>query len=91
MGQTKNWGELVEIFIDQFSYNIMIDVTLRDLETTHQRKNETFSKFLVGWRAKPSKMMNRPKEKDQVNMVMKGLLLVYYNWMFAAPIISIVE
>jgi hypothetical protein len=88
VGQTKNWGELVEIFIDQFSYNTMIDVTLRDLETTRQRENETFSEFLVRWRAKALKMMNRPKEKDQVNMVMKGLLPVYYNRMFASPIMD---
>jgi hypothetical protein len=79
LGQTKNWGELVKIFVDQFSYNTMIDVTLCDLETTCQRENETFFEFLVRWRAKASKMMNRPKEKDQVNMVMKGLLPVYYN------------
>jgi hypothetical protein len=51
VGQTKNWGELVEIFIDQFLYNTMIDVTLRDLEMTRQRENETFSEFLVRWRA----------------------------------------
>ena len=33
-------------------------------------------------------MMNRPKEKDQVNMVMKGFLPVYYNRMFASPIMD---
>jgi hypothetical protein len=33
-------------------------------------------------------MMNRPKEKYQVNMVMKGLLPVYYNRMFASPIMD---
>ena len=66
----------------------MIDITLRDLEMTRQRENETFSEFLVRWRAKASKMMNRPKEKDQVNMVMKGLLPVYYNRMFASPIMD---
>ena len=66
----------------------MIDITLRDLETTHQRENETFSEFLIKWRAKASKMMNRPKEKDQVNMVMKGLLPVYYNRIFASPLLD---
>jgi hypothetical protein len=88
VGQTKNWGELVELFMDQFSYNTMIDIILRDLETTCQRENETFSEFLVRWRAKASKMMNRPKEKDQVNIVMKGPLPVYYNQMFASPIMD---
>jgi hypothetical protein len=30
VGQTKIWGELVEIFIDQFSYNTMIDIQNHD-------------------------------------------------------------
>jgi hypothetical protein len=33
-------------------------------------------------------MINRPDEKDQVNIVMKGLLPVYYNRMFASPIMD---
>ncbi len=71
--------------MDQFSYNTMIDITLRDLETTRQRDNETFSEFFVRWRAKASNMMKMPNEKDQVNIVMKGLLPIYYNRIFASP------
>jgi hypothetical protein len=66
----------------------MIDVTQSDLETTRQIDNETFSEFLVRWRAKASKMLNRLDEKDQVNIVMKGLLPIYYNRMFASPIMD---
>ena len=66
----------------------MIDITLHDLKTTHQRENETLFVLLIRWRAKALKMMNRPKDKDQVNIVMKGLLPVYYNRMFASPIID---
>ena len=33
--KTKVWNELVELFVDQFIFNTMIDVTLRDLETTN--------------------------------------------------------
>ena len=32
--KTKVWNELVGLFGDQFIFNTMIDVTLRDLETT---------------------------------------------------------
>ena len=32
--KTKVWNELVEFFMDQFIFNTMIDVMLRDLETT---------------------------------------------------------
>ena len=39
-----------------------------------QKDNETFSEFLVRWRAKVVKMMNRLIEKDQVNAEMKNLL-----------------
>ena len=34
--KTKVWNELVELFVDQFIFNTMIDVTLKDLETTKQ-------------------------------------------------------
>ena len=78
----------MDLFMKQFSYNTMIDVTLSDLEMTRQIDNETFSEFLVRWRAKASKMINRLDEKDQVNIVMKGLLPIYYNRMFASPIMD---
>ena len=34
VGQTKNSAELVDLFLKQFSYNTMIDVTLCGLKTT---------------------------------------------------------
>ena len=40
--KTKLWNELVELFVDQFIFNTMIDVTLRDLGTTKQGVGETF-------------------------------------------------
>ena len=40
--KTKVWNELVELFVDQFIFNTMIDVTLRDLETTKQGVGEHF-------------------------------------------------
>ena len=32
----KVWNKVVELFVDQFIFNTMIDVTLKDLETTKQ-------------------------------------------------------
>ena len=40
--KTKVWNKLLELFIDEFIFNTMIDVTLRDLETTKQGVGETF-------------------------------------------------
>ena len=63
--KTKVWNELVELFVDQFIFNTMIDVTLRDLETTKQGVGETFSEYMTRWKTKASRMVNKPNEKDQ--------------------------
>ncbi|KAJ9186810.1 hypothetical protein P3X46_002342 [Hevea brasiliensis] len=45
----KDWEELVRRFVQQYSYNTALDVTLRDLETTRQKPNETFSNYLLSY------------------------------------------
>ena len=58
--KTKVWNELVELFVDQFIFNTMIDVTLRDMETTKQGVVEKFSKYMTSWKGKASRMVNKP-------------------------------
>ena len=48
--KTKVWNELVELFVDQFIFSTMIDVTLRDLEVT-KRVGETFE-YMTRWKGK---------------------------------------
>ena len=43
----KVWNELVELFVNQFIFNTMIDVTLRDLENTKQGIGEIFSRYMT--------------------------------------------
>ena len=50
--EIKVWNELVELFVDQFTFNTMIDVILRDLETTEQGVGETFSEYMTRWKGK---------------------------------------
>ena len=69
--KTKVQNELVGLFGDQFIFNTMIDVTLRDLETTKQGVGETFSEYMTRWKTKASRMVNRPNEKDQINMIIR--------------------
>ena len=45
--KTKVWNELVELFMDQFIFNTMIDMTLKDLETTKQGVGETFFEYMT--------------------------------------------
>ena len=72
--RTKVWNELGKLFVDQFIFNIVIDMTLRDLKTTKQGFNETFFEHMTRWKNKVSRMVNRPNEKDQINMIIKNLL-----------------
>ena len=50
--------------MDQFIFNTMIDVTLRDLETTKKGVGETFSEYMTRWKGKASRMVNMPNKKD---------------------------
>ena len=75
--KTTVWNELVKLFVDLFIFNTMIDVTLRDLETTKQGIVETFSECMTRWKEKASRMVNRPNEKDEINMIIKNLLWAY--------------
>ena len=69
----------------------MIDVTLRDLEATKQGVGETFSEYMTRWKTKASRMVNRPNEKDQINMIIKNLLPVYNSRLLSFPISSFEE
>ena len=60
-----------------------MDVTRGDLETTRKEPKESFSTFITKWRFKTAQMMNRPSEEEQLNMVVKNLLPVYYKYLFA--------
>ena len=76
--------------MDQFIFNTMIDVTVRDLETTKQGVGGTFE-YMTGWNWKASRIVNRPNEKDQINMIIKNLLLLYNSRLLSSPISSFGE
>ena len=82
----KVWNELMELFVDQFIFNTMIDVTLKDLETTKEGMGETFSAYMTRWKGKASRMVNRPNEKDQINIIIKNFLSAYNSRLLLSPI-----
>ena len=77
--KTKNWENVVKAFITQYEYNKEFDVTSRDFETTRQKYNVSFAKFLTRLRNKAAKMVQRPSENDQVRIVIKNLQSVYHG------------
>ena len=89
--KAKVQNELMGLFGDQFIFTTMIDVTLRDLETTKQGVREIFSEYMTRWKTKASRMVNRPNEKDQINMIIKNLLSAYNSRLLLSPISSFGE
>lgn len=64
--KTRTWEDVCKEFSYHYKYNIEVDVTRRDLETTKQATNETFSSFITRWRLKASQMANRPNKEEQI-------------------------
>ena len=91
LSKIKVWNELVELFVDQFIISTMINVTLRDLETSKQGRGETFFEYMTRWKTKASRMVNRLNERDQINIIIKNLLLAYNNRLLSLPISSFGE
>ena len=60
-------------FLTQFAFSADIDVSNRELEATRQRSDEFISSYVSRWKAKVAGMINRPKEQDQIDMVLRNL------------------
>ena len=41
---------------------------------------------MTRWKAKASRMVNRPNEKDQINMIIKNLLPAYNSKLLSSPV-----
>ena len=63
--KARSWEDICHEFHEQYKYNIEVDITRRDLETTKQEPKESFSTFITKWRAKAAQMMNRPSEENK--------------------------
>ena len=81
--RARSLEDICREFHNQYKYNIEVDVTRRDLETTKQEPKESFFTFITKWKSKDAQMMNRPSEEEQLTMVAKNLLPVYIKYFFA--------
>ncbi|KAK9997894.1 hypothetical protein SO802_017497 [Lithocarpus litseifolius] len=62
--KAKIGEDICREFHKQYKYNMEVDITRRDLETTNLEPKESFSIFLAKWRAKAAQMMNSPSEEE---------------------------
>ncbi|KAF5933248.1 hypothetical protein HYC85_029419 [Camellia sinensis] len=82
----QDWEELAEAFVDQYSYNTQVEMTMQELETTRQNPTESFVEFVARWRAKAAQMTDRPSERDQVQMMVRNLEHDMLQKLIVAPL-----
>ena len=59
-----DWNKLCTVFMKQYSLNFQLDISLRDLQNTKQKYNESFAEYLTRWREKLGQIRHRPAETD---------------------------
>ena len=69
----RTWDDLAQEFLRQFAFNIVIDVSRRELKALRQRLEELVTSFISRWREKISQVIDRPSERDQISMIMRSL------------------
>ncbi|RVW24845.1 Retrovirus-related Pol polyprotein from transposon 297 [Vitis vinifera] len=69
----RTWDDLAQEFLRQFSFNTVVDVSRRELEALRQRTEESISSFISRWRGKIAEIVDRPSERDQIQMVLRSL------------------
>ncbi|RVW62919.1 hypothetical protein CK203_059752 [Vitis vinifera] len=69
----RTWEDVAHEFLTQFAFSADIDVSRRELEATMQRPDESISSFVTRWRAKVTGMIDRHKEQDRIDMVLRNL------------------
>ena len=69
----RTWANLAQEFLRQYSFNTVVDVSLRELEALRQRPDESVTSFISRWREKITQIIDRPSECDQISMIMRSL------------------
>ena len=57
----------------QYSFNTVLDVSRRELEALRQRPDKSVTSFISCWREKITQIIDRPSERDQINMIRHSL------------------
>ena len=60
----RTWADLGQEFIRQYSFNIVVEVSRRELEALRQRPDESVTSFISCWREKIAQIIDKPSERD---------------------------
>ena len=69
----RTWVDLAQEFLRQYSFNIVVDVSWRELEAFRQRLDESVTSFISRQREKITQITDRPSESDQISMILRSL------------------
>ncbi|XP_034689106.1 uncharacterized protein LOC117916976 [Vitis riparia] len=73
VSRRRTWDDLAQEFLRQYAFNTVVDVSRRELEALRQRSDESVSSFISRWRGKIVEIVDRPSERDQIQMVLRSL------------------
>src|SRR3989441_12000306 len=86
LGKDKkaSWAELSKAFLEQFSFNTLTSMSLRELKNTAQNPGESFTDYLKRWRKKLILVRNKPDESDLIKIFINGTLSPFRDKMYFA-------
>ena len=79
------WVELGQEFIRQYSFNVVVDVSRRELEALRKRPDELVTSIISRWREKIAQIIDRPLERDQISMIMHSLQPCFARHLMGFP------
>src|SRR3989442_7633598 len=79
-----SWVEFSKAFLEQFSFNTLMSMSLRELKNTAQNPGESFTDYLKGWRKKLILIRNKPDESELIKIFINGTLAPFRNKMYFA-------
>ena len=85
MSRRRTLDDLAQEFLRQFAFNTVIDVSRRKSEALRQKPDETVTSFISRWREKIAQIIDRPSERDQINMIMRSLLSRFARHLMGFP------
>ena len=81
----RTLDDLAQEFLRQFAFNTIIDVSRRKSEALRQKPDETVTSFISRWREKIAQIIDRPSERDQINMIMRSSLSRFARHLMGFP------
>ncbi|XP_034672454.1 uncharacterized protein LOC117904033 [Vitis riparia] len=73
VSRRRTWDDLAQEFLRQYAFNTVVDVSRRELKALRQRLDESVSSFISRWRGKIVEIIDRPSQRDQIQMVLRSL------------------